>query len=100
MNRRQEFAQVAVLVTLAVGLAEVVSYGTIAVVSPRLDAGIVRVRSIYAAQSRQIALRLDPAIALREQIDSVLGWRYRPGFTSATDTIDAQGLCAGRECRR
>jgi hypothetical protein len=66
--------------------------------SPRILVEPIRRRSdILREQSRRIASLLDTSKSHREAIDSLLGWRYRPGFVSATDHINRQGLRSRRE---
>src|SRR5436853_2932906 len=66
--------------------------------SARLLSEPIRRRSaILREQSERIALLLDTSRVHREQLDSVLGWRYRAGFASASDHVGAQGLRSRRD---
>lgn len=66
--------------------------------SARLLSEPIRRRSaILREQSQRIAQLLDTSRVHREQLDSVLGWRYRAGFASASDHVNAQGLRARRD---
>jgi hypothetical protein len=66
--------------------------------SPRvLDEPIRRRSAILREQSARIAELLDSTQDRRQILDPVLGWRYRAGYTSATDRLNAQGLRGRRE---
>lgn len=61
--------------------------------SPRLLQEPIRRRAaILRDQTQRIAELLDTSVARRDMIDSLLGWRYQDGFSSASDHINAQGL--------
>jgi hypothetical protein len=62
-----------------------------------LDEPIRRRSTILREQTDRIAPLLDATSARREVLDSLLGWRYRPGYSSATDHLNTQGLRARRE---
>jgi hypothetical protein len=73
-----------------VAVTELGSYGAIYALQRRLDEPIRRRADIYAEQTSRLRRLL--ANDRRELIDPVLGWRYRPGYTSATDAVTIQGL--------
>jgi hypothetical protein len=84
---------VAVLCVLLEGGARLVE-----VASRHMLVEAIRSRSaILGEQSERIAILLDAAGEGREELDEELGWRYRPGFASATDNINRQGVRALRE---
>lgn len=65
--------------------------------SPRLLVEPIKRRStILREQTERIARLLDTTRAHREALDSILGWRYRSGYSSASDHINSQGLRARR----
>lgn len=43
-------------------------------------------------QAQRIALMLDTTRPVRDAVDSLLGWRYKPGYSAATNHLNAQGL--------
>lgn len=58
----------------------------------------IRSRSeILREQSERIATLLDSAHDRREELDSLLGWRYRAGYSSPTDHLNRQALRSRRE---
>jgi len=60
------------------------------------DEPIRRRSAILQEQSSRIALLID-STPRREMLDPLLGWRYRAGYASPTDHLNAQGLRARRE---
>jgi hypothetical protein len=67
----------------------------IELVSPRiLDEPIRRRSAIFRDQTARIASLLDSRSDGRLALDPVLGWRYRAGYSSATDELNGQGLRA------
>ena len=87
------------LVVLLVGvlLAEGTANVGIQVTAGFLNEEIRTVASIYEEQTAQITELVDQTPLKREEIHPLLGWRYRPGDTSPTDSVNAQGLRASRE---
>lgn len=88
------FAAKAVIVTLAV--AELSGYAALSALQGWLHEDIQRRAAIYQDQTERIAAFLASAATRREVLDPVLGWRYRAGYRSARETINAQGLRASR----
>jgi hypothetical protein len=80
----------------AVGIMELAAYVLLYAASLQLHEPIRRRADIYAEQSAKIARLLELHGTRREILDPVLGWRYRPGFQSDSDTISVQGLRSTR----
>lgn len=90
-----------VLIAVLAGLvvAEAAAYTGIHLTRGVLDEDIRTVASIYEEQSAQIAELVKQASSKREEIHPFLGWRYRAGYTSLSDSVNAQRLRARREYR-
>ena len=85
------------LVTLFAVCIEVGSY-LVELASGRLLSEPIRRRSaILREQTVRIAALLDTTRSRREQLDPVLGWRYRAGYASDDDHLNAQGLRSRHE---
>lgn len=93
---RQGFVR-AVSVLAAIGFIEGASYGGLIAAGRLLNHPIRRTSQIYVDQSKRILSLLDRTNPPREQIDAVLGWRYRPGHQDGGDVVNRQGLRSGRE---
>lgn len=78
-------------------LAEGTAYIGIQVTAGSLDEDIRTVASIYEEQKARMVDVVDQTRLRREEIHPRLGWRYRPGYASPTDRVNAQGLRASRE---
>ncbi len=92
---RRIFA-IAIVVILALCI-EAGSY-VIEFLSPRLlDEPIRRRAAILREQSERIESLLALRSEGRLELDSILGWKYRAGYTSQTDQLNAQGMRARRE---
>ncbi len=83
---------------LCIGAVEGVSFALIEL-SPRLlGIRIRRTPAIFQEQSDRLRLLLEPGSGRRDQLDPVLGWRYRAGFDDQQgDRINSQGLRSTRE---
>jgi hypothetical protein len=58
-----------------------------------MHTGLLRQRSaILREQSQRIAFVLDTTRAIRDALDPDLGWRYKAGFGTPDDHVNAQGL--------
>ena len=55
-----------------------------------------RTSVIYTEQTVRIRALLDVEHPLREVLDQVLGWRYRPGYRKGNDIVSLQGLRSER----
>ena len=55
-----------------------------------------RTSVIYAEQTERIRALLDVEHPLREVLDQMLGWRYRPGYRKGNDIVSLQGLRSKR----
>jgi len=84
-------------VAVVVALLELAAAGLIRLVSPRLDVPIRTVRSIYADQSEEIRRFVNPDTPRVLMPDSLLGWRYRPGWSDPVVLVNAAGLRGNRE---
>ncbi len=71
---------------------EFASRVTIAVANQRLPEPVRKRKELYANQSEAIRKYIAEDPAIIQRLDPDLGWRYRPGFTNATDQINAAGL--------
>src|SRR5439155_4391526 len=89
-SRQLLLGAVACLIGLA--LLEGASYVGLAVAEKSLGQEIRRTPAIYKEQSQRIRVLLDRERTGREQIDSLLGWRYRPGYRNADDQVSQQGI--------
>jgi hypothetical protein len=87
----------ALLLVVWFAIAELVSYGCLYVLRGRLDGEILTRAEIYRIQSDRIGALLARPGASQLDIDPVLGWRYRSGYRTATDTMNDQGLRAQRQ---
>jgi hypothetical protein len=83
----------AIIGVVLVLLLEAFSYVAIAVVSPRLDAPILRTQAIFRDQSGRIDSWLNAdSLTLFVVFDSVLGWHQRAGYHSDLYTVGPQGV--------
>lgn len=96
LSVRKKLLFFSALILISVGLAEGLSLVLISALNRRMDEPIRRTPTIYAEQTRKLAIFLDGAES-RTQFDHELGWRYRAGFSNETDAISRQGLRANRE---
>jgi hypothetical protein len=78
-------------------LLELSVYLAIALSGSLVEEKIRRVADIYHEQSLHLARWLSDTLAGRDIVDSLLGWRYRLGYISASDVISTQGLRANRD---
>ncbi len=94
--RYRRALRTALRLLLAFGVLEACSAGAISISNRLYGPQIVTRRSIIASQDSEIDRFLStPGGKL--QLDPVLGWRYRPGFIGAGDTVSSQGLRGSRE---
>lgn len=75
---------------------EVLSMAGIWALSRAASIPIRRKATIYAEQSDRIRTLIDGTGTRREQLDPLLGWRYRPSFAKDGDVISAQGARSER----
>lgn len=85
-----------VVAALTVTVIEGLSYSAILVANRLIGEPILSRRAIYAEQATRIRQILDPPHRHMVEVDSVLGWRYRAGFTDSLNQITAQGLRSHR----
>ncbi len=85
-----------VLVALLVAVAEVLARVAGAVLGPAQHIDVRPLRDVWADQTQQISLLLDDSTTLVER-DTLLGWRYRPGYTSAVHRLNSAGHRASTE---
>lgn len=86
-----------VMLLLVAATVEVGAYA-VEFASRRVFGEPIRRRSvILREQTERIAILLDSTRDSRQVLDSALGWRYRPGFASASDHLTMQGLRGNRE---
>ena len=78
-------------------LLELLSYAVIFLSRPILDEEIRTTADIYEEQSARIHSLLANSESGLATVDAVLGWRYRPRYTSATDHINSMGLRSDHE---
>jgi hypothetical protein len=86
-----------ILLGLLLAAAEGISYLAIWMLNSGSGREIRRVADIFQEQDERIDRLLDPAIPKLDQPDSLLGWRYTPGFDDDRHRISAQGLRGERE---
>ncbi|MEX2284965.1 MAG: hypothetical protein WEE89_20930 [Gemmatimonadota bacterium] len=75
---------------IAVILFELLSYAGLFAAKRIITNPPVRVTRILQEQSARVNQLLTPG--RRELIDSLLGWRYRPGYSNGGDVVNAQGI--------
>ena len=97
VSGRLKLLRIAVNAAVIVVLLEAGSWLAIKVVSPKLDEPIRRTSDVFREQTERLTELLDPRVPTLVTIDSILGWRQRPGYRSAHYTISAQGLRGSRE---
>jgi hypothetical protein len=85
-----------ILVLLLVVVVEVLARVLGPSIATRLGIDIKPVDRILAEQSEGIRTLLDNDRTL-VQLDSVLGWRYRPGYVAGENDLNAAGLRAKRD---
>jgi hypothetical protein len=93
----KQLPRLALLLFVCIALAELAAYGCLYVLRGRLHDDIRRSPEIYEMQSELMRTMLLGPAEHRTAVDPVLGWRYRSGFGSATDTINDQGVRARRQ---
>jgi len=93
--------QRALFVTLGVAFVLTATEGlcrlAIRLSRPLLAEEIRTTSDIFHEQSDKIQLLLDSTHTYRVVLDSILGWRYRPGYRDSADAINSQGLRSPRE---
>lgn len=87
-------------VLLLIAATELSAYGVLAVAGWITGQPIPTVRRIYAEQTQRIVRLLEGAGSRRDEVDPSLGWRYRPGYSSVDENVNAQGLRSRREYDR
>ena len=85
------------LVLLVGGCVEAAAYVAEWASTRVFDEPIRRRSAILREQTDRIGSLLDSSHHGSLALDSLLGWRYRPGYSSETDHLNAQGLRARRE---
>ncbi len=58
---------------------------------PRVTGVEVRTTRTILQEQQQLSLRLLESTEIREELDPVLGWLYRPGFSSSEDRVNSVG---------
>lgn len=97
ISRKRRRVIVVLFALILAGITEALSYATIYVANGFLEEKIQRTSVIYAEQSERIRALLRNRNTSFGMVDSVLGWRYRPGFESATDKLNGMGLRSSRD---
>jgi hypothetical protein len=83
-----------------VAATELSSWIVIRASSFALEEEIRTTGDIYAEQSDRIQALLARAGSGRDVFDLALGWRYRPGYRSGDDAVNAEGLRSLRDYAR
>ena len=84
------------LAAVGLGVSELASHLVLAATAGMLYEPIRRRSAILREQTERVRSLLDTSRSRREELDPELGWRYRPGYASATDNITVQGLRGSR----
>jgi hypothetical protein len=69
-------------------------------VLPRFTTMEVRTTRAVLEEQRHLAGRLLDEPGIREELDPLLGWIYRPGFSSDADKVNSDGARSAREYGR
>lgn len=96
LSRRKTAAFTAIVIVLVLAVIEGMAQITVGVIMPRLGIDSRPTSEIYTEQSDRLRTMLREAERSREVVDSVLGWRYRPGYRNDGDAITAQGVRGDR----
>jgi len=96
VNRRSRFTAPGRLFLVLLAALAIEGQARVAeVLSRHLPAEpIVRRSDLLREQTKEIALMLDTTRAIRDALDPELGWRYKAGYSTSTDHLNAQGLRA------
>ncbi len=81
-----------IMFVLMLIMVELASYSAIYIFNSSAAEPIRKRADIYAEQSVKIQNRLRMEKTSMLVHDAILGWRYRPGYTSEADTINSMGL--------
>jgi hypothetical protein len=95
-SRQKTALFTAALIVLVVAAIEGIARVAIIVLLPRMGIDGRSTREIYAEQSDRLRTMLRDVDSSREVVDSVLGWRYRPGYRRGGDAVTPQGLRGDR----
>ncbi|MGH9198097.1 MAG: hypothetical protein ACRD1T_20485, partial [Acidimicrobiia bacterium] len=95
-HRSRTVVFTAICIACVLAVLEAGSFAVIAMTARIGEEQIRRTADIFEEQSLMIQKLLEPAPTLT-QLDSELGWRYRPGYRDSQNQMNLQGLRSTRE---